>query len=76
MRTRPPTADALPLDNNPRQIPTITVVIEVDTHREPIEGRLLEPSALATPFRGWLSLAALMESTRAQPTYAHGHPLT
>jgi len=33
-------------------------------------------AALATTFRGWLSLAALIESTRAQPTYPHGHPLT
>lgn len=64
------------MGTNPRKTPTIKVVIEVDTNREPIEGRLLEPSALATPFRGWLSLAALIESTRAHPTSPHGHPLT
>ena len=59
--------------DNRRQTPTITVVIEVDLNGEPIEGRLLKPAALATSFRGWLSLAALIESTRAQPTYPRGH---
>lgn len=75
MRTGPPTADALPMDDNPRVTQTITVVIELDTNREPIEGRLLEPFAHATTFRGWLSLAALIDSTRAQPTDPHTHPL-
>jgi hypothetical protein len=61
--------------NNPRLSPTIKLVIEVDTNLEPIEGRLLEPAALATPFRGWLSLAALIDSTRAHPTHPRSHPL-
>lgn len=55
--------------DNPRATPTIKVVIEVDPNREPIEPRLLEPAATTTTFRGWLSLAALMECTRGQPAY-------
>lgn len=55
---------------------TITVAIELYTNRESIDGRLLEPSALATTFRGWLSLAAVIDSAQRQPTYAHAHPLT
>jgi hypothetical protein len=31
---------------------------------DPIEGELLEPSALAARFRGWLALASLIESAR------------
>jgi hypothetical protein len=31
---------------------------------DPIEGELLEPSALAGRFRGWLALASLIESAR------------
>jgi hypothetical protein len=45
----------------------IRLVIILDKNTEPIEGELIEPSAYAQRFRGWLSLAALIESTRAHP---------
>ncbi len=43
----------------------IRLVIILDKNTEPIEGELIEPSAYAQRFRGWLSLATLIESTRA-----------
>ncbi len=45
----------------------IRLVIVLDKNTEPIEGELIEPSAYAQRFRGWLSLATLIESTRAHP---------
>jgi hypothetical protein len=43
----------------------IRVVIALRPATEPIEGELIEPSALAGPFRGWLALARLIESARS-----------
>lgn len=44
---------------------TVQLVIEVRTGSDPIEGRLIEPEASATTFRGWLLLASLIDSARA-----------
>lgn len=46
---------------------SIRVVIMLDRDKEPIEGELIEPSAYAQRFRGWLSLASLIESSRGYP---------
>ena len=40
----------------------IQIVLELDGDADPIAGRLLAPSA--SEFRGWLALAALIESIR------------
>jgi hypothetical protein len=46
---------------------SIRLVIILDKNTEPIEGELIEPSVHAQRFRGWLSLAALIESVRQHP---------
>ncbi len=49
---------------------TIRIVIELDGHEDPIEGRLIEPEPQASEFRGWLALTTLIENIRldaAQP---------
>jgi hypothetical protein len=46
---------------------SIRLVIVLDRDKEPIEGELIEPSACAQRFRGWLSLASLIESSRDHP---------
>ena len=46
---------------------SIRLVIMLDRDKEPIEGELIEPSACAQRFRGWLSLASLIESSRGYP---------
>lgn len=48
--------------------PPVRLVIELTGDREPIEGHVLEPEALVTSFRGWLSLAALIEAARQGPS--------
>lgn len=42
----------------------IRLVLELDCGAEPIAGRLTAPDGDATPFRGWLLLATLIESAR------------
>jgi hypothetical protein len=42
------------------------LVILLERAADPIEGDVLEPRALARHFRGWLALASLIESARAQ----------
>jgi hypothetical protein len=46
---------------------SIRLVIMLDRDIEPIEGEVIEPSACAQRFRGWLSLASLIESSRGHP---------
>jgi hypothetical protein len=43
----------------------IQLVLALRLATEPIEGELIEPSALAGPFRGWLALASLIEAARS-----------
>lgn len=43
---------------------TVRLVIHLYGSDDPIEGELIEPLKQATQFRGWLSLAALIESAR------------
>ncbi len=62
------------MDDDPAQAATIRLVIELRPNDDPIQGRLIEPADCATGFRGWLALAALIESTKARGTT--GTPLT
>jgi hypothetical protein len=49
----------------------VRLVIDVRRGLDPIEGELIEPRALKRHFRGWLALAGLIESARADPD-VHG----
>ena len=52
--------------------PTIRIVIDLERDSDPIEGTLLEPEFHASSFRGWLALAALIETIRT-PGPDHDH---
>lgn len=52
--------------------PTIRIVIDLERDTDPIEGMLLEPEFHASSFRGWLALAALIETIRT-PSRIHDH---
>ena len=41
-------------------------MLELEPDHEPIQGKLIEPDAQPTPFRGWLALTALIESARTK----------
>lgn len=44
----------------------IRIVIELDGEQDPIEGEVVEPRSQAGRFRGWLALAALIETARGR----------
>lgn len=52
--------------------PPIRIVIDLERDTDPIEGMLLEPEFHASSFRGWLALAALIETIRT-PSRIHDH---
>jgi hypothetical protein len=44
----------------------IRLMLELEPDHEPIQGKLTEPDAQPTPFRGWLALTALIEAARTK----------
>jgi hypothetical protein len=47
---------------DPSHTEIVRLVIDVRAGSDPIAGALVQPAAQATVFRGWLSLAALIDS--------------
>ena len=51
---------------------TLRLELELDSHTDPIQGRLGSPDGELIPFTGWLELMAAMQKLTGAPTTTPG----